>query len=61
VNFLPQVWDTVVDADDFVALLWRKADLHPAEWPDGLRIATYAVDEIEAAGPRFLQAVSRVG
>lgn len=53
-TFLPAVWSGVRDADDFCALLWRKAGLVPGEWPSGIRLATYEVDAFERSGPRQL-------
>lgn len=53
-TFLPSVWGQVRDVDDFCALLWRKAGLRPGEWPPGLRLETYQVDEFERCGPRRL-------
>jgi AmmeMemoRadiSam system protein A len=53
-TFLPAVWRSVAGADDFVALLWRKAGLPPGTWPRDLRLATYQVVECEDPGPRDL-------
>jgi AmmeMemoRadiSam system protein A len=53
-TFLPSVWQHVRDVDDFCALLWRKAGLAPGEWPAGIRLSTYHVQEFERPGPRML-------
>lgn len=53
-TFLPSVWESVRDAGDFCALLWRKAGLWPGDWPPGLRLSTYQVDAFEQRGPRTL-------
>lgn len=51
-TFLPSVWSHVRDADDFCALLWRKAGLRPGDWPPGLALSRYQVDEFDQPGPR---------
>ena len=40
-TFLPAVWDDVADADEFLALLWRKAGLAPGAWPAGMVVERY--------------------
>jgi uncharacterized protein len=55
-TFLPSVWQHVRDVDDFCALLWRKAGLVPGEWPAGIRLSTYRVQEFEQPGPRAFSA-----
>jgi uncharacterized protein len=51
-TFLPSVWESVSDVDEFLAMLWRKAGLWPREWPTGIRVFIYEVDEFAEAGPR---------
>ncbi len=51
-TFLPSVWESVSDVDEFLAMLWRKAGLWPREWPTGIRVFTYEVDEFGDPGPR---------
>lgn len=46
VTFLPAVWDTCRDVNDFLALLWRKARLEPGDWPDGIETWTYQAETI---------------
>jgi AmmeMemoRadiSam system protein A len=53
-TFLPSVWESVGDVDEFLAMLWRKAGLWPREWPKGIRVFLYEVDEFAAEGPRGL-------
>jgi uncharacterized protein len=55
-TFLPAVWRSVSGADDFLALLWRKAGLPARTWPTDLRLWTYQVVECEDPGPRDLGA-----
>jgi uncharacterized protein len=51
-TFLPSVWESVSDVDEFLAMLWRKAGLWPREWPTGIRVFMYEVDEFADPGPR---------
>jgi AmmeMemoRadiSam system protein A len=44
-TFLPAVWAKVAGAEEFLALLWRKAGLPPQAWPAGLTVARYTTDE----------------
>lgn len=44
-TFLPQVWDVLPDAPDFVAQLQRKAGLPIGFWHREMRIARYTVDK----------------
>jgi AmmeMemoRadiSam system protein A len=55
-TFLPAVWRSVAGADDFLALLWRKAGLSSRDWPADLQLWTYQVTECEDPGPRDLGA-----
>ena len=43
-TFLPSVWTNVRDADDFLALLWRKAGLAVGDWPTDVRVWTYRAE-----------------
>jgi uncharacterized protein len=56
-TFLPSVWESVTDIDEFLAMLWRKAGLWPREWPTGIRVFLYEVDEFADEGPRVLPRV----
>lgn len=61
-TFLPSVWSQVRGAEEFCALLWRKAGLPPGQFPRGLLVSTYQVDEFERPGPRrFHPATGRSG
>lgn len=40
-TFLPAVWDTLPEAADFVAALWRKAGIAPHTWPSGAHASRY--------------------
>ena len=53
-TFLPSVWESVGAVDEFLAMLWRKAGLWPGEWPVGIRVFSYEVDEFGDPGPRRL-------
>jgi AmmeMemoRadiSam system protein A len=53
-TFLPAVWRSVAGADDFLALLWRKAALPAGAWPADLQLWTYPVTACEDPGPRDL-------
>jgi len=53
-TFLPSVWESVSDVDEFLAMLWRKAGLWPREWPTSIRVFSYEVDEFADPGPRSL-------
>ncbi|WP_201211453.1 AmmeMemoRadiSam system protein A [Rhodocyclus purpureus] len=44
-TFLPQVWEQLPAAADFLAHLKRKAGLPAGWWSDELRLARYAVDK----------------
>jgi AmmeMemoRadiSam system protein A len=48
-TFLPSVWDKVGasgsdGAEEFLALLWRKAGLPPGSWPADLRVRRYTCE-----------------
>ncbi len=51
-TFLPSVWARVPTADEFVDLLWRKAQLSTGRWRRGLRAWRYTTDEFADPGPR---------
>lgn len=44
-TFLPQVWEQLPDAREFLAHLKRKAGLAPDFWADGIRLSRYAVEK----------------
>lgn len=46
VTFLPAVWDEVQGAEDFLALLWRKAGMSQREWPADLKVWTYRTETL---------------
>ena len=43
--FLPAVWETLPDPEDFLDHLLRKAGLRPGTWPKGLRAYRFAAQE----------------
>jgi AmmeMemoRadiSam system protein A len=51
VTFLPGVWQTVRDVDDFLALLWRKAGLSPGAWSPDIHTATYRTETVSDGPP----------
>jgi AmmeMemoRadiSam system protein A len=46
-TFLPQVWDSVSEPDDFLAHLVRKAGLPAGWWDDDARLSRYTVKAFE--------------
>jgi AmmeMemoRadiSam system protein B/AmmeMemoRadiSam system protein A len=44
-TFLPQVWNDIGDARDFLRLLKAKAGLAPDFWSDDIRVSHYAVEK----------------
>ncbi len=44
-TFLPAVWEQLPEPADFLAALWRKAGLHPGDWPPGTTIEVYESEE----------------
>jgi AMMECR1 domain-containing protein len=44
-TFLPQVWDQLPDAREFLAHLKAKAGLPPTFWSDDMRVSTYTVEK----------------
>lgn len=47
-TFLPQVWDEIGSAEEFMAHLSLKAGLGPDAWARGAEIETYTVEKISA-------------
>jgi AMMECR1 domain-containing protein len=48
-TLLPSVWHSLPRPEDFLDALWRKAGLRPGQWPAGLAVHRYEVEEF--AGP----------
>ena len=46
-TFLPQVWESVRDGDEFVRLLWQKAGLRPDHWSATVRAYRYETRSID--------------
>lgn len=44
-TFLPQVWEQLPDAEDFMAQLKRKAGLPPSFWHEEVRLRRYTVSK----------------
>lgn len=44
-TFLPSVWEQLPDPADFIDALWAKAGWRAREWPDGLQVSTYEVQQ----------------
>jgi len=44
-TFLPQVWEQLPDARDFLRHLKAKAGLPPDFWSEGIRVSCYAVEK----------------
>ena len=51
-TFLPQVWDNLSDAREFIAALKDKAGVSTNFWHDDMRVARYAVDKWKEAEAR---------
>jgi AmmeMemoRadiSam system protein A len=49
-TFLPSVWDSLPDPEDFVLHLWKKAGLAFAAWPSGIRLLRYGAEHFAEAG-----------
>jgi AmmeMemoRadiSam system protein A len=45
-TFLPQVWESLPDPEDFLSELFLKAGLPPDHWSPSLRFRRYRVEEI---------------
>jgi len=50
-TFLPAVWDSLADPEEFVTHLWQKAGLPCESWPSGIRLLRYATEQFEETGP----------
>jgi len=50
-TFLPQVWEQLPSATEFMAHLKRKAGLPPDFWAAGVRLQRYTVDKWKEASP----------
>ncbi|MGH8401147.1 MAG: AmmeMemoRadiSam system protein A [Gammaproteobacteria bacterium] len=46
-TFLPSVWESLSDPDEFVAHLWRKAGLRPDDWPSDIRLQRYTAEHFD--------------
>lgn len=46
-TFLPQVWEEIPDAHDFLVALRRKAGLPPDRWGPGTQLETYTVSSCQ--------------
>ena len=46
-TFLPQVWESLPRADDFLAHLRRKAGLPPGFWHPDMQVARYTVEKFK--------------
>lgn len=47
-TFLPKVWESLPDADDFLDALWEKAGLRRGTWPSDIQVERYgAIDFAE--------------
>jgi AmmeMemoRadiSam system protein B/AmmeMemoRadiSam system protein A len=46
-TFLPQVWESVANAREFIALLWQKAGLPPDHWSETTRAWRYRTRSID--------------
>ncbi|MEZ5141445.1 MAG: AmmeMemoRadiSam system protein A [Acidimicrobiales bacterium] len=51
-TFLPSVWEQVPEVGDFLTMLWRKAGMHPFDWPPDLQVLRYRTLEFGDPGPR---------
>lgn len=55
-TFLPAVWQQLERPEAFLDALWAKAGLRPREWPSGLTVSRYAVEDAEGPAVAFLPA-----
>ncbi|MGH8371301.1 MAG: AmmeMemoRadiSam system protein A [Gammaproteobacteria bacterium] len=46
-TFLPSVWESLPDPDEFVTHLWKKAGLIPDDWPPDLRLLCYVAENFK--------------
>lgn len=54
-TLLPSVWPKVDDVAEFLSILWRKAGMHPGDWPAGTSVSRYTTEEFGHPGPRTLR------
>ncbi len=50
-TLLPQVWESVPDPKEFLAMLKRKAGLDPMFWADDVRLERYTVEKFSEDAP----------
>jgi uncharacterized protein len=50
-TFLPSVWESLSDPDEFVAHLWKKAGLEPGDWPTDLKLWRYEAEHFDDHAP----------
>ena len=46
-TFLPSVWEKVSGPEQFVSFLKRKAGIDALEWPDGIEVFKFGVEEFD--------------
>lgn len=46
-TFLPSVWESLPEPDEFVAHLWSKAGLRPDDWPSDIRLLRYDAEHFD--------------
>ena len=56
--FLPQVWEMVSDAGEFLAHLKEKAGLAPSGWPAGIKLERFRVQKWREENPVEHEALS---
>jgi AmmeMemoRadiSam system protein A len=49
-TLLPSVWDELREPGVFIAALWRKAQLAPRLWPEGIRVSRYTAQNATRVG-----------
>lgn len=49
-TFLPAVWESLGDPEDFIAHLWQKAGLARDSWPPGIHLLRYTTEHFEETG-----------
>jgi len=49
-TFLPAVWESLTEPEEFIAHLWQKAGLPRGSWPPGIRLLRYATEQFEEIG-----------
>jgi uncharacterized protein len=50
-TFLPSVWESLPDPEEFVAHLWNKAGLKSGDWPPDLRLWRYHAEHFDEYEP----------